>query len=72
VTEVADTQRPGSLLACAILAVIAVALFTVRLTAPTNLMDNEYRVGARVLDAIQNRNWLCRSTRSETSTSRRC
>lgn len=58
-TEVADTQRPGSLLACAILAAIAVALFTVRLTAPTNLMDNEYRVGARVLDAIQNHNWLC-------------
>jgi 4-amino-4-deoxy-L-arabinose transferase-like glycosyltransferase len=58
-TRAAQTERPGVLLTCAILTGIGVALFAVRLTAPTNLMDNEYRVGARVLDALQNHDWIC-------------
>src|SRR5262249_4372200 len=30
-----------------------------RLTGPLNLLDNEYRLGAAVLDVLQNGNWLC-------------
>ncbi|HEY3189098.1 MAG TPA: glycosyltransferase family 39 protein [Solirubrobacteraceae bacterium] len=41
------------------LTVLAVALFAVRLTGQPNLLDNEYRVGACVLDVLQHGNWLC-------------
>jgi len=40
-------------------AAVAVALFAIRLTGLPNLLDNEYRVGACVLDVLQHGNWLC-------------
>jgi hypothetical protein len=58
-TGTTDAERPGPYLGCAILTGIAVALFAVRLTGLPNLLDNEYRVGACVLDAIQNHDWIC-------------
>jgi len=58
-TPAGDAERPGPFLASAILTGIALALFAVRLSAPGNLLDDEYRVGARVLDALQNHHWLC-------------
>jgi len=42
----------------ALLAIIAVALFALRLTEQPNLLDNEYRVGACVLNALQGGNWV--------------
>jgi 4-amino-4-deoxy-L-arabinose transferase-like glycosyltransferase len=41
------------------LAALSAALFAIRLTGLPNLMDNEYRVGACVLDVLQHGNWLC-------------
>jgi 4-amino-4-deoxy-L-arabinose transferase-like glycosyltransferase len=38
---------------------VAVAIFVVRLTGLPNLMENEYRLGAYVLDVLQHGNWLC-------------
>jgi len=38
---------------------VAVAIFAVRLTGLPNLMENEYRLGAYVLDVLQHGNWLC-------------
>jgi dolichyl-phosphate-mannose-protein mannosyltransferase len=43
----------------ALIGAVAVALFAIRLTGLPNLMDNEYRVGACVLDVLQHGNWLC-------------
>lgn len=52
-------KAPSRARALSILCLIAVALFTIRLTGLPNLMDNEYRVGACVLNAIQGGNWIC-------------
>lgn len=49
-----DRLRAGALLA-----VVGAALFAIRLTGAPNLLDNEYRVGACVLDVLQHGNWLC-------------
>src|SRR5262245_5564674 len=46
-------------LTLAVLGAISVALFAIRLTGRPNLLDNEYRLGACVLDAVQAGNWLC-------------
>jgi hypothetical protein len=43
----------------AILALIAVSIFVIALSGMPNLMDNEQRVAAYVLDAVQNGNWIC-------------
>jgi 4-amino-4-deoxy-L-arabinose transferase-like glycosyltransferase len=50
--------RPA-FLALPILAAIGATLFAIRLTGLPNLLDNEYRVGACVLDVLQHGNWLC-------------
>src|SRR5262249_13999485 len=42
-----------------LLAVIGCILFVIRLTGAPNLLENEFRVGACVLDALQHGNWLC-------------
>ena len=42
-----------------LLAVIGCVLFAIRLTGAPNLLDNEFRLGACVLDALQHGNWLC-------------
>ena len=49
--------RPA-FLALPILAAIGATLFAIRLTGLPNLLDNEYRVGACVLDVLQHGNWL--------------
>jgi Dolichyl-phosphate-mannose-protein mannosyltransferase len=51
--------RPSAPLALAVLSVVAGMLFCIRLTGPPNWFDNEYRVGASALDAIQAGNWIC-------------
>jgi 4-amino-4-deoxy-L-arabinose transferase-like glycosyltransferase len=43
----------------ALLAFLGAILFAIRLTGAPNLLENEYRVGACVLDALQHGNWLC-------------
>ena len=59
-TEDTDGRTPLSAAACAAtLAVLTTALVAVRLSGPLNLLDNEYRIGASVLDVLQNHNWLC-------------
>ncbi len=40
------------------LSVIAIAIFTIRLTGLPDLVDNEYRLGASVLNAWQGGNWV--------------
>ena len=42
-----------------LLSCIGVVLFAIRLTGAPNLLDNEFRVGACVLDVLQHGNWLC-------------
>src|SRR5262245_23929792 len=37
----------------------AIVLFVIALSGQPNLLDNERRVGAYVLDAVHNRHWLC-------------
>jgi len=37
----------------------AIVLFAIALSGQPNLLDNERRVGAYVLDAVQNGHWLC-------------
>ena len=51
--------RPLSRLGLAVLGAVGVALFAIRLTGLPNLMENEYRLGAYVLDVLQHGNWLC-------------
>jgi len=43
----------------AALGAVGAALFAIRLTGLPNLMENEYRLGAYVLDVLQHGNWLC-------------
>src|SRR5215470_14631125 len=38
---------------------VGAAMFAIRLTGAPNLLDNEFRVGACVLDVLQHGNWLC-------------
>ena len=49
---------PSPLLGTLVLTVVAGALFAIRLAGQPNLLDNEYRLGAFVLNAIQGGNWL--------------
>ena len=43
----------------ALLTCVGIALFAIQLTGAENLLDNEYRLGACVLDVLQHGNWLC-------------
>jgi 4-amino-4-deoxy-L-arabinose transferase-like glycosyltransferase len=52
-------ERAGLLGTFVLLAAMGVGLFVLRLTGVPNLMDNEYRLGACVLDVLQHGNWLC-------------
>jgi 4-amino-4-deoxy-L-arabinose transferase-like glycosyltransferase len=45
-------------LALGALALVAIAIFTIRLTGLPNLVDNEGRLGASVLNVVQGGNWL--------------
>ncbi len=49
---------PSWLAAPLVLTLIALALFGIRLAGRPNLLDNEYRLGACVLNAIQGGNWI--------------
>src|SRR5215468_7119894 len=42
----------------ALLSCVGAAMFAIRLTGAPNFFDNEYRVGACVLDVLQHGNWL--------------
>jgi 4-amino-4-deoxy-L-arabinose transferase-like glycosyltransferase len=42
-----------------LLSCVGIALFAIRLTGAPNLLDNEFRVGACVLDVLQHGNWIC-------------
>src|SRR4029453_6232333 len=55
----AERGRPSAPLALAVITTVAIALFCIRLTGLPNWLDNEYRVGASVLDAIRAGNWIC-------------
>jgi Dolichyl-phosphate-mannose-protein mannosyltransferase len=55
---IAAGTAPSPAWAYLLIAVVAAALFAIRLTGLPNLLDNEYRVGACVLNAIQGGNWL--------------
>ena len=43
----------------ALLSCVGAAMFAIRLTGAPNFFDNEFRVGACVLDVLQHGNWLC-------------
>ncbi len=49
---------PSPPIALLVLASIALAIFAIRLTGLPDLVDNEYRLGACVLNAIQGGRWL--------------
>ena len=49
-----DTWSGLALLSC-----VGVVLFAIRLTGAPNLLENEFRLGACVLDVLQHGNWLC-------------
>ena len=53
----ADRRNPWRDLA--LLSCVGAAMFAIRLTGAPNFLDNEFRVGACVLDVLQHRNWLC-------------
>ncbi len=55
-TRDASATRP--MLAPLALCSVAVAIFGIRLTGLPNLVDNEYRLGASVLNVIQSGNWI--------------
>jgi 4-amino-4-deoxy-L-arabinose transferase-like glycosyltransferase len=46
-------------MALTVVTAVASALFCIRLTGLPNWLDNEYRIGASVLDAIRAGNWIC-------------
>jgi len=50
-----ESPRPLAILA---VCVAAAALFLIRLTGLPNLVDNEFRLGACVLNAVQGGNWI--------------
>ncbi len=57
--EVPFTEVPRSRASAALLlTLVAVALFGIRLAGHPNYLDNEYRLGAFVLNAIQGGNWI--------------
>lgn len=53
-----NTREPRMVFLFAVIGLIWLAVFTIALTGYPNLMDNERRVGAYVLDAVQNGHWL--------------
>jgi 4-amino-4-deoxy-L-arabinose transferase-like glycosyltransferase len=54
-----DADELPAPLAIAILASIATLVFVIRLTGLPNLLDNEYRLGATVLNVLHDGNWVC-------------
>ena len=53
----ADRRNPWRDLA--LLSSVGAATFAIRLTGAPNFLDNEFRIGACVLDVLQHGNWLC-------------
>ena len=53
-----DFSEPGPTWAILALSAIAIAIFTIRLTGLPVLVDNEYRLGASVLNVVQGGNWI--------------
>jgi 4-amino-4-deoxy-L-arabinose transferase-like glycosyltransferase len=51
--------EPATWVLCAVLGVVAIAVFAIRLTGFPNLLDNEYRLGATVLNVLRDGNWVC-------------
>jgi 4-amino-4-deoxy-L-arabinose transferase-like glycosyltransferase len=48
------------LIACSLLALVAISIFSIRLSLPSVLDDRGFYLhGAWVLDAVQNGNWIC-------------
>ncbi len=50
---------PSTSLAVAALAAVSLGVFAIRLTGAPNLLDNEPRLGATVLNVLRDGNWLC-------------
>ncbi len=50
--------EPSRLLGVLVISFLAAAVFVIRLTGLPNLVDNEFRLGACVLNAIQGGNWI--------------
>jgi len=42
-----------------LLGALTAGLFAIRMTGPPNWLDNEYRLGAAVLDVLRAGNWIC-------------
>jgi len=57
-TSAGEPSAPSHLAGVLVISALAVALFIVRLTGLPNLVDNEFRLGACVLNAIQGVNWI--------------
>jgi 4-amino-4-deoxy-L-arabinose transferase-like glycosyltransferase len=58
VRESAPGGRPSAASFAAI-GLVAAALYAIRLTGVPDLMENEYRLGAYVIDILQHGHWLC-------------
>ena len=56
-TRAPEASRPRMLVPL-VFTLVAAALFAIRLAGPPNFLDNEYRLGAFVLNATQGGNWL--------------
>src|SRR5258707_23894 len=62
---------PGWVPSAAAVAIVAALLFTLRLTAPPNLLDQDQeRPASYVLDVVKNGNWLCQRDLSGDITSK--
>ncbi|HEY2385501.1 MAG TPA: glycosyltransferase family 39 protein [Candidatus Binatia bacterium] len=57
-TPPADQPEPSHPIAILAVCAVAGALFVIRLTGLPNLVDNEFRLGACVLNAVQGGNWI--------------
>jgi 4-amino-4-deoxy-L-arabinose transferase-like glycosyltransferase len=57
-TSAGERSEPSPLAGVLAISALAAALFIVRLTGLPNLVDNEFRLGACVLNAIQGGNWI--------------
>ena len=55
----AETAPPKALWLALFVGATAIVLFGIALSGQPNLVDNERRVGAYVLDAVHNGHWLC-------------
>lgn len=53
-----NSREPQTSYLFAVIGLVWLAVFLIALTGYPNLMDNERRVGAYVLDAVQNGHWL--------------